>query len=91
MDINNRKIFTVPLYICKLKKESDTLPYIQAFTNCSQIPYEYEIAFTDDVLHDQYLKLLSDDTPVPISPSDTFACIKQILYLLKYDNDNQNT
>ena len=90
MDITNRKIFTVPLYICKLKEESDTLPYIQAFTNCSQIPYEYEIVFKDEILHDQYLKLLSDNTPVPISPSDTLACMKHIIYLLKYDSDNSN-
>ena len=37
MDLRNKDIFTVPLYICRLQEEyeSDTLPYIQAFTNYS--------------------------------------------------------
>lgn len=77
MDLRNKDIFTVPLYICRLQEEyeSDTLPYIQAFTNYSDIPIEYKVLHVDKLLHEQYLKLLCEDEDRPVQIS-IFAYIR---------------
>lgn len=91
MDLRNKDIFTVPLYICRLQEEyeSDTLPYIQAFTNYSDIPIEYKVLHVDKLLHEQYLKLLceDEDRPVQISIDEVCDCIKDTFAYIRNDND----
>lgn len=92
MDLRNKDIFTVPLYICRLQEEyeSDTLPYIQAFTNYSDIPIEYKVLHVDKLLHEQYLKLLceDEDRPVQISMDEVCDCIEDTF---AYIRNNSNT
>lgn len=91
MDLKNKDIFTVPLYICRLQEEyeSDTLPYIQAFTNYSDIPIEYKVLHIDKLLHEQYLKLLckDEDRPVQISMDEVCDCIKDTFAYIRNYND----
>ena len=91
MDLRNKDIFTVPLYICRLQEEyeSDTLPYIQAFTNYSDIPIEYKVLHVDKLLHEQYLKLLceDEDRPVQISMDEVCDCIKDTFAYIRNYND----
>lgn len=91
MDLKNKDIFTVPLYICRLQEEyeSDTLPYIQAFTNYSDIPIEYKVLHVDKLLHEQYLKLLceDEDRPVQISMDEVCDCIKDTFAYIRNYND----
>lgn len=91
MDLRNKDIFTVPLYICRLQDEyeSDTLPYIQAFTNYSDIPIEYKILHVDRLLHEQYLKLLceDEDTPVYMSINEVCDCIEDTFAYIRNNSD----
>lgn len=91
MDLRNKDIFTVPLYICRLQEEyeSDTLPYIQAFTNYSDIPIEYKVLHVDKLLHEQYLKLLceDEDTPVYISIDEVCDCIEDTFAYIRNNSD----
>lgn len=91
MDLKNKDIFTVPLYICRLQEEykSDTLPYIQAFTNYSDIPIEYKVLHVDKLLHEQYLKLLceDEDRPVQISMDEVCDCIEDTFAYIRNYND----
>lgn len=91
MDLRNKDIFTVPLYICRLQEEyeSDTLPYIQAFTNYSDIPIEYKVLHVDKLLHEQYLKLLCEDEnrPVQISMNEVCDCIEDTFAYIRNYND----
>lgn len=91
MDLRNKDIFTVPLYICRLQDEydSDTLPYIQAFANYSDIPIEYKILHVDRLLHEQYLKLLceDEDTPVYMSIDEVCDCIEDTFAYIRNNSD----
>ena len=91
MDLKNKDIFTVPLYICRLQEEykSDTLPYIQAFTNYSDIPIEYKVLHVDKLLHEQYLKLLceDEDRPVQISIDEVCDCIEDTFAYIRNNSD----
>lgn len=91
MDLRNKDIFTVPLYICRLQEEyeSDTLPYIQAFTNYSDIPIEYKVLHVDKLLHEQYLKLLCEDEnrPVQISMDEVCDCIEDTFAYIRNNSD----
>lgn len=91
MDLRNKDIFTVPLYICRLQEdyESDTLPYIQAFTNYSDIPIEYKVLHVDKLLHEQYLKLLceDEDTPVYMSIDEVCDCIEDTFAYIRNNSD----
>lgn len=91
MDLRNKDIFTVPLYICRLQEEyeSDTLPYIQAFTNYSDIPIEYKVLHVDKLLHEQYLKLLceDEDRPVQISIDEVCDCIEDTFAYIRNNSD----
>lgn len=91
MDLRNKEIFTVPLYICRLQDEydSDTLPYIQAFANYSDIPIEYKILHVDRLLHEQYLKLLceDEDTPVYMSIDEVCDCIEDTFAYIRNNSD----
>lgn len=91
MDLKNKDIFTVPLYICRLQEEykSDTLPYIQAFTNYSDIPIEYKVLHVDKLLHEQYLKLLCEDEemPVQISIDEVCDCIEDTFAYIRNNSD----
>lgn len=91
MDLRNKDIFTVPLYICRLQDEydSDTLPYIQAFANYSDIPIEYKILHVDRLLHEQYLKLLceDEDRPVQISMAEVCDCIEDTFAYIRNNSD----
>lgn len=91
MDLRNKDIFTVPLYICRLQEEyeSDTLPYIQAFTNYSDIPIEYKVLHIDRILHEQYLRLLCEDEemPVQISIDEVCDCIEDTFAYIRNNSD----
>ena len=91
MDLRNKDIFTTPLYICRLKEEceSDSLPYIQAFADYSDIPSEYEILCEDRLLHEQYLKLLceDEDRPVHISIDEVCDCIADTFAYIRNNSD----
>lgn len=91
MDLRNKDIFTTPLYICRLKEEceSDSLPYIQAFADYSDIPSEYKILHVDKLLHEQYLKLLceDEDTPVHISIDEVCDCIEDTFAYIRNNGD----
>lgn len=91
MDLNNKDIFTTPLYICRLKEEceSDSLPYIQAFANYSDIPIEYKVLHVDKLLHEQYLKLLCEDEemPVQISIDEVCDCIEDTFAYIRNNSD----
>lgn len=91
MDLRNKDIFTTPLYICRLQDEydSDTLPYIQAFANYSDIPIEYKILHVDRLLHEQYLKLLceDEDTPVYMSIDEVCDCIEDTFAYIRNNSD----
>lgn len=91
MDLRNKDIFTTPLYICRLKEEceSDSLPYIQAFADYSDIPSEYKILHVDKLLHEQYLKLLceDEDTPVYISIDEVCDCIEDTFAYIRNNDD----
>lgn len=91
MDLRNKDIFTIPLYICRLQEEyeSDTLPYIQAFTNYSDIPIEYKVLHVDKLLHEQYLKLLceDEDTPVYMSIDEVCDCIEDTFAYIRNNSD----
>ena len=91
MDLRNKDIFTVPLYICRLKEEceSDSLPYIQAFADYSDIPSEYEILYEDKAFHEQYLKLLceDEDRPVHISIDEVCDCITDTFAYIRNNSD----
>lgn len=91
MELSNKDIFTVPLYICRLQEEykSDTLPYIQAFTNYSDIPIEYKVLHVDKLLHEQYLKLLceDEDRSVQISIDEVCDCIADTFAYIRNNSD----
>lgn len=91
MDLRNKDIFTVPLYICRLKEEyeSDTLPYIQTFANYGDIPIEYKVLHVDKILHEQYLRLLCEDEkmPVQISINDVCECIEDTFAYIRNNSD----
>lgn len=98
MELSNKDIFTVPLYICRLKDnirklneeyESDTLPYIQAFANYSDIPMEYKVLHIDKILHEQYLRLLCEDEemPVRISIDEVCDCIEDTFAYIRNNSD----
>lgn len=91
MDLRNKDIFTVPIYVCRLQEEyeSDTLPYIQAFADYNDIPIEYKILYIDKILHEQYLKLLCEDEtkPVHISIDDVCDCIEDTFAYIRNNSD----
>ena len=91
MNLRNKDIFTTPLYICRLKEEyeSDTLPYIQAFADYSDIPIEYKVLHVDKLLHEQYLKLLceDEDTPVYMSIDEVCDCIEDTFAYIRNNSD----